>query len=161
MLPNIKEPDWKPGSRLQPGVRSPLHVFRYHSQVLQRQSISCRPGRTHSPACATERPSDRRLLPRSLESPTDRADSYATYIRGILVPPETGNYRFAITSDDQSQFFLSTDSTPANAVKISEQTSWSGAKVYSSSTCTQSGLIPLVAGKHYYFEVSIMRDRWR
>ncbi len=89
----------------------------------------------------------------SLESPTDRADSYATYIRGILVPPETGNYRFAITSDDQSQFFLSTDSTPANAVKISEQTSWSGAKVYSSSTCTQSGLIPLVAGKHYYFEV--------
>lgn len=89
----------------------------------------------------------------SLESPTDRADSYATYIHGILVPPETGNYRFAVTSDDQSQFFLSTDSSPANAVKISEQTSWSAAKNYSSATCVQSGLIPLVAGNYYYFEV--------
>lgn len=89
----------------------------------------------------------------SLESPTNRADNYATYIRGILVPPETGNYRFAVTSDDGSQLFLSTDSTPAKAVKISEQTSWSAAKAYTSTTCTQSGLIPLVAGKHYYFEV--------
>ncbi|MCK9316234.1 MAG: PA14 domain-containing protein [Verrucomicrobia bacterium] len=90
----------------------------------------------------------------SLESPTDRADSYATYIHGILVPPETGDYRFAVTSDDQSQLFLSTDSTPANAVKVAEQTSWSGAKAYATSeTCVQSGLIPLVAGKHYYFEV--------
>jgi hypothetical protein len=89
----------------------------------------------------------------ALEIPSARGDNYQTYIHGILVPPETGLYRFAVTSDDQSQLFLSTDSNPANLVKISEQTSWSNAKIYSSSTCVQSGEIALVAGNHYYFQV--------
>lgn len=91
----------------------------------------------------------------AVESPSGRGDNYATYIKGILLPPETGNYRFAVTSDDQSQFFLSTDSTPANlsTSPVSEQTNWSDFRKFESDTCVQSGDVYLEAGKPYYFEV--------
>src|SRR2546427_662288 len=46
--------------------------------------------------------------------PGDVRNSYGIQIIGYFYPPTTGQYRFAIASDDNSVFYLSTDSNPAN-----------------------------------------------
>src|SRR6185503_10561268 len=45
----------------------------------------------------------------SFEAPVDWADEYGTRIRGYVTAPANGSYFFWISSDDQSQLFLSTD----------------------------------------------------
>ncbi|MBN1466748.1 hypothetical protein JXA02_13410, partial [candidate division KSB1 bacterium] len=88
----------------------------------------------------------------SWEIPTDVGDSYGTRIRGYLHPPATGKYIFWISSDDQSQLFLSSDGDPANKVKICEVTSWTNAKEWGKETNQKSAAITLEVGKHYYME---------
>ena len=92
-----------------------------------------------------------------LETPSARGDYYCVYFKGLLVAPETGNYRFAVCSDDYSQLYLSTDATAANKVLVSEQTAWNNYRGFDtgaggSAAPTQSGDIYLEAGKNYYFE---------
>jgi hypothetical protein len=63
-----------------------------------------------------------------LETRTDWADNYGSRISGLLLPPQTGNYKFYISSDDQGAFFLSTDATPANKVQIATEPAWNGSR---------------------------------
>lgn len=86
------------------------------------------------------------------EIPTDVGDNYGTRIRGYLHPPASGKYIFWISSDDQSQLFLSTDGDPANKAKICEVTSWTNAKEWTKEAGQKSAAISLDAGKHYYME---------
>jgi len=88
----------------------------------------------------------------SFEAPIDWNDGYGSRIRGYVHPLDTGNYTFWIASDDQSQLFLSTDESPANAVKIAEVTGWTGSRQWFNNPSQQSVEIPLVAGQKYYIE---------
>ena len=88
----------------------------------------------------------------SWEIPTDVGDNYGTRIRGYLHPPTTGNYIFWISSDDQSQLFLSSDGDPENKEKVCEVTSWTNSKEWTKETSQKSAPIALEAGKHYYIE---------
>ena len=45
-------------------------------------------------------------------------DNYGWHVSGFIHPPETGEYIFAVATDDNSQLWLSTDADPANAVQI-------------------------------------------
>ena len=85
----------------------------------------------------------------ALETPSGIGDYYGQRLLGFLIPPETGTYTFYLASDDQSQVWLSTDETPANASLIVEETSWAGSRNYQ----RKSRPISLVAGKPYFFTV--------
>ncbi|MGC8830009.1 MAG: PA14 domain-containing protein, partial [Verrucomicrobiia bacterium] len=93
-------------------------------------------------------------------------DNYGEYIRGYYIPPVTGNYRFYIASDDQSELWLSTDSNPANKQLIAREQSYGNQRDWTSDASgrrtinpatgryyNQSADIPLVANQRYYFEI--------
>jgi len=81
-----------------------------------------------------------------------RGDYYVTRVRGYVHPPADGDYTFWITSDDQSQLWLSTDENPANRVMISQVTGYSGATEWTKFPEQKSAAITLKAGKKYYIE---------
>ena len=54
----------------------------------------------------------------SFEAPGNWADNYGTRVRGYITAPATGNYRFWIASDNASELWLSTNSSPANKRRI-------------------------------------------
>jgi len=95
-------------------------------------------------------PSGRDQLP-SFEAPTNWADNYGTRVRGYLTAPVTGSYVFWVCSDDNSELWLSTNSDPANKVKIAYEPSYSGSRQWGQST-QKSAAINLVAGQKYYIE---------
>ena len=98
--------------------------------------------------------------------------NYAQRISGYFIPPVTTNYIFFIESDDASDLWISTDSTPANKYQIATETAWSNQGQWNSSgggsTLAQkrsdqylpggatvppyaNGIL-LTAGKQYYIE---------
>jgi len=105
-----------------------------------------------------------------LEGPIDAYENYGTRISGFLVPPVSTNYHFFLASDDQGEFWLSTDEEPANLVRLCREPIWMSSRGYTnivgpegsilrnasapenrSTTLFPAG-IPLVAGRMYYFE---------
>ncbi|HKE96670.1 MAG TPA: cellulase family glycosylhydrolase, partial [Povalibacter sp.] len=89
----------------------------------------------------------------SFEGPTNVADNYGSRVRGYIHPPITGAYTFWIASDDNGELWLSTDSTPANAVKIATVTDWTNPREWTKSATQKSASITLTAGQKYYIEV--------
>ncbi|WP_271750568.1 fibronectin type III domain-containing protein [Cohnella sp. JJ-181] len=90
----------------------------------------------------------------SFKGPTNWGDSYGDRIRGYIVPTVTGSYQFAIAGDNNSQLYLSTDSTEGNKVKIGEVVDWTNEEEWGRNAATQqSGSITLTAGQRYYVEV--------
>jgi len=69
----------------------------------------------------------------TFESPIEQGDNFGERLSGLFVAPVTTNYVWFITSDDDSDLFVSTDATPANKVLIAQETSWSGALTWVSN----------------------------
>ena len=104
----------------------------------------------------------------------EAGDNYANRISGYFIPATSGNYTFFLNSDDDSDLFLSTDSTPANKRLIAQETGWAtglfhwtdttvngdipGNRRSDSFTDPNTGLqpyvngIPLIGGQMYYIE---------
>lgn len=93
----------------------------------------------------------------SFEAPSNWDDSYGQRVRGFLTVPTTGQYRFAIASDDQSSLWLSTDANPASAVEIASQPDWTPVQTWTWYSQQQSALITLNAGTRYYIE-AVMKE---
>jgi hypothetical protein len=79
-------------------------------------------------------------------------DNYASRMRGYVCVPVTGNYTFFISSDDQSQLFLSTDENPANKKLIASVPTYTGYRVYNKFASQKSVPLALVGGRKYYIE---------
>jgi hypothetical protein len=79
-----------------------------------------------------------RFLP-SLETPSNWADNYGVRVTGWFVPPQTGDYVFFIASDDEGEFRLSTDATPANLKLIAHEPMWNPSRDWTSATRRQFG----------------------
>ncbi len=88
-----------------------------------------------------------------LAFPRNSGVNYGVRVRGYLVPPENGDYRFFISADDRGAFSLSTDDDPANKYVVVYTPEWTGAEVYDKFPEQASGPIALKAGQRYYFEV--------
>ena len=88
-----------------------------------------------------------------LAFPRGSGDSYGVRIRGYLVPPESGDYRFFISADDRGVLSLSTDDDPANKIVVAYTPDWTGAEVYDKYPEQATGPLALDAGERYYFEV--------
>lgn len=105
----------------------------------------------------------------SFETPSGQGNNYAERVSALFTAPQTTNYVFFLASDDDSDLFLSTDSTPANKRLIAQETNWSNNREWLTSgggsalaskrsdtfvnTAWPSGnTITLAAGVQYYIE---------
>jgi hypothetical protein len=105
----------------------------------------------------------------SFESPSGQGSSYAERISALFTAPATTNYVFFLASDDDSDLFLSTDSSPANKRLIAQETVWSNSRqwltsggnsvlaskrsdTFAGTTWPTGNTIGLSAGVQYYLE---------
>lgn len=86
------------------------------------------------------------------EAPSNFADNYGQRIRGYICPPINGNYIFWISSDDDSELWLSTNDNPINKIKIASLTGWTASRQWTKYASQQSAAISLIAGQKYYIE---------
>lgn len=88
-----------------------------------------------------------------LRGPTGRGDNYGSFVRGYIIAPETGLYRFSVSGDDQTEFLLSPSSNPSQKNIVAEVTGWTSELEYSKYSSQTSGAVELNAGERYYFEI--------
>jgi len=88
----------------------------------------------------------------SFEVPVDAGENYGERIRGYVIPPVTGNYRFSIAADDAGELWLSKDQDPAKKLKIASTLSWTNSREWSKFDSQQSAPVVLTAGQPYYIE---------
>jgi hypothetical protein len=89
----------------------------------------------------------------SLKSNVDWKDNYGLRARAYLSPPADGEYTFWVSGDDNCQLWLSTDESPANAVKVAEVAGWTPAETWDWEAGQKSAPIALQAGQKYYIEM--------
>ena len=87
------------------------------------------------------------------EAPMNIGDNYGTRIRGYICVPASGNYTFWISSDDQSELWLSTDENPANRSLIALVAGHTSVRQWNKYSGQQSAPVSLVANQKYYVEV--------
>lgn len=106
------------------------------------------------------------------DTPEEEGDNYVDRVTTLFIPAVTGNYVFFLSSDDDSDLFLSTDATPANKKLIAQEASWANTDQWTANDAVQgiasqkrsdqwtngTGVapykngIPLVAGQKYWLE---------
>ncbi|RYD72375.1 MAG: hypothetical protein EOP84_23270, partial [Verrucomicrobiaceae bacterium] len=74
-------------------------------------------------------------------------------LRGCLIAPVTGNYRFHIASDDFSELWLGTDASKFTRNLIASVTGFTDFRQWTKFGSQSSTLIPLQAGQKYYIEI--------
>jgi hypothetical protein len=94
-------------------------------------------------------------LPYLLESPSNIGDNYGSRMKGWLVPPISGKYTFWIASDDNGEFWMSTDSDSVNKVRVCYQPGSAESRNWTKHPGQKSRPISLVAGQAYYYEVRV------
>jgi hypothetical protein len=87
-----------------------------------------------------------------LEAPTNIDDNYGQRIQGVLIPPQSGSYRFWIASDDNGELWLSTDENPVNVVLIAAVPGWTSPRQWDKYAAQGSGVIHLQAGERYFLK---------
>uniref|UniRef100_UPI00378343F0 GEVED domain-containing protein n=1 Tax=Prosthecobacter sp. TaxID=1965333 RepID=UPI00378343F0 len=93
----------------------------------------------------------------SFTAPTDWADNMGQRMRGWVYPPVSGEYTFWVSGDDETQLFLSTDATAANAALIARVPTWTSSLAWTTFPEQKSVKITLEAGKPYYIE-ALMKE---
>lgn len=88
----------------------------------------------------------------SFEAPINWADNYGTRIRGYITAPNSGTFVFWISSDDNSELFVSTDSNPTNRSLVASVSGWTNPREWNKYPEQQSAGIHLIAGHAYYIE---------
>lgn len=88
-----------------------------------------------------------------LEMPGSRGDRYASLVRGYITPSADGQYRFFLSSDDDSQFFLSSSESPAEALRVATVPGWTQSGNFTKYGSQMSGDFTLSADARYYFEI--------
>ena len=86
----------------------------------------------------------------SAEAPSNVGNDYGMRLHGYIVPSQSGEYRFAIAGDDNTELYLSTSEDPASASKIAGHEGWTPALDWDKYRSQQSELITLTAGDRYY-----------
>ena len=88
----------------------------------------------------------------SLEYGPNLGDNYGARLRGYICAPQSGDYIFYISGDDQAGLWLSTDDNPANKTLIAYTATWTGFREYGKFSSQHSTAIHLLKGARYYVE---------
>ena len=89
----------------------------------------------------------------SYSAPQNWADNYGTRMRGYIVPPQSGQYRFTVTSDDLSQFYLSLNHEPRHKRLTASVPGWTQPLEFTKYASQTSAYVELEAGRAYYTEM--------
>ncbi|WP_255076195.1 PKD-like domain-containing protein, partial [Lacihabitans sp. CCS-44] len=92
------------------------------------------------------------ILKNTMEGDINGYDNIGGRLVGYIIPRTTGSYTFWISSDDNGELWLSTDSNPANRVKIAEVLGYTDSKQWNKYASQKSVAISLTAGQKYYIE---------
>ena len=98
-------------------------------------------------------PDGTEILGKALETPVQTATNFSARIRGWLIAPQSGEYRFAVASGGQSELWLGLDTSPTNAVKIAAVTATTPYRKWPHINEADSQVVKLAAGHRYYFEL--------
>ena len=79
-------------------------------------------------------------------------DNYGARVRGYICAPATGNYVFYISSDEDSELYLSTDDNAQNIQRIAFVKGAVGFRNWFAKTTQRSSPVRLVRGVRYYIE---------
>jgi ELWxxDGT repeat protein len=88
----------------------------------------------------------------SFETSQFYANNYASRMRAWICVPQSGEYTFWISSDDQSELYLSTDESEANKQLIAWVYGYTPFRKYDKYPSQKSVQINLEAGRKYYIE---------
>ncbi|WP_247235810.1 PA14 domain-containing protein [Telluribacter sp. SYSU D00476] len=88
-----------------------------------------------------------------LRTETNWGDAYGQQIQGYITAPQTGSYTFWISSDDNSELWLSTSEDPAGMQRIARVTGWTDPLQWNRESNQKSATINLTACQRYYFEI--------
>ena len=120
-------------------------------------------------------PAEKGMALSGFEIPSNVEDNYGDRISALFKPPTDGLYVFYISADDDADFYISTDASPANKRLVCQQEGWSnprnwvtlggGGGVYATGNkCSMTWFdgitspyvsgIQLYANQSYYIEAS-------
>ena len=88
-----------------------------------------------------------------LNMPYNFMDEYGTLVKGYFKVPVTGSYKFNVTGDDDTRFYLSTNDNPSNLILRSEVDGWTGRTEHYKYASQTSSSITLNKNNFYYFEM--------
>lgn len=94
----------------------------------------------------------------ALESPVRMSTNFSARTRGVLVPPQTGEYRFWIADAGTSELWLGTDSSPENMIKIGGVNASTPYRKWPHINEAESKTVKLTAGQRYSFEIRQWQD---
>lgn len=89
----------------------------------------------------------------SMASPVNIGNNYGQRIRGYIVAPQTGNYTFTATGDDNTVVYLGLNADPTYKRIICSIPGWTGTNEFTKYPEQTSASIALQAGVHYYVEI--------
>ncbi len=92
----------------------------------------------------------------TVQSPTNYANAYGSYIHGYIKIPTTASVTFNITGDDRVRFLLSTSDQTADLVELAYSNSFTQSMEHDKHPEQTSAPVTLVGGLYYYFEVHHM-----
>ena len=93
----------------------------------------------------------------SSETPQNRTDRFGSRLRGYIIPPATGDYRFHVSGNNCCQLWLSTFDSQFQKNRIAYVNGWTVPGEWHKYSSQQSALVPLQAGVKYYLE-AVMKD---
>jgi hypothetical protein len=103
------------------------------------------PGDVSGPPAATE------VLRQALETPVSLATNFSARIRGVLIAPQTGDYKFWVAAGGATEFCLGLDGT--NLVKIAAVSSSTPYRKWPHINEAESQPFALTAGRKYPIEI--------
>lgn len=132
---------------VNPAIPSGSLLVEYWNS-LSGSSVSSLTGYANFPMS----PSEKYYTNSVFELRKDFRENYGTRVRTLLVPNATGDYKFWIASDDNSELWLSTNHEPQNKQRIAYVGDWTSSREWTKYASQESVEIPLVAGRSYYIE---------
>lgn len=88
----------------------------------------------------------------SFDGGSSVGDNYGSTLRGYLIPPVSGEYRFWIAGDDASQLILGSGSSQVSTPVIASHTTSTGQYAWDAQSSQASAPVTLTAGQPYYIE---------
>lgn len=92
------------------------------------------------------------------EKTADTGDNTSNAVSGYVVVPETGTYRFWISTDDEGTLRVAADGNPASASRVAWLTNWTVPDNWTADASQRSSAFELTAGQTIWIE-AYNRDR--
>ncbi|MEM7370925.1 MAG: DUF6443 domain-containing protein [Bacteroidota bacterium] len=111
-----------------------------------------------SHAAYPSQPDHSQVLTDFARMPNETGDMFGAKLSGQYIAPQTGTYYFAISADDISELWLSTNHSPVAKQRIAFNNSPVPQNNYSTLSSQLSGPVQMIAGHAYYLEALMVES---